>query len=134
MTFREQYENTLTVMVDTPSENQPAASYFAGVFYEQPEFFADQLPIVLCGGGVKIDEALSLSYALLDCRMLLYTLEGEGTILIEGQRHPLSAGTLLYLDRNKCAFSLHADMRLWRFIVFTFWGGAFSRLRVHGRL
>lgn len=125
MTFREQYENTLTVRADAPSETLPAAAYFAGVFHEQLEDCAGQIPTVLCGGSVKTDELLTLSYAPLDCRTLLYTLEGEGTLLIEGHRHPLHAGTLFYLDRSKCAFSLHSGTRLWRFITFSFEGGPF---------
>lgn len=125
MTFREQYEKALTVTVDTPSENTPAASYFAGVFYEQPEAFTNRIPSILCGGSIKTDEALSLSYTPLDCRMLLYTLEGEGTFFIEGERHLLSAGSLLYLDRSKCSFSLLSGTRLWRFITFSFGGGLF---------
>lgn len=125
MTFREQYENTFTVTADTPPENRPDASYFAGVFYDLPEFFNEQIPTVLCGGSVRINEALSLSYAPLDCRMLLYTLEGEGSLLIEGQRRPLNVGTLLYLDRSKCSFSMHVEMGFWHFIVFSFRGGHF---------
>lgn len=125
MTFREQYENTLTVKTDTSAENTPPAAYFAGVFYEQQDYCAGQIPTILCGGGVKIDKPLTLSYTPLVCRMLLYTAEGEGSLLIEGQRHPLEAGTLLYLDRSRCAFSLHAGLPLWRFITFSFVGGLF---------
>lgn len=129
MTFREQYENTLTVRADAASESIPA-SYFAGVFYEQREDCTDQIPTVLCGGSVKVNETLTLSYTPLNCRMLLYTQEGEGTLLMEGQRHPLKPGTLLYLDRRELSFSLQSALQPWHFITFSFWGGAFSRLRV----
>ncbi|MDE5937621.1 MAG: hypothetical protein K2H37_00880, partial [Lachnospiraceae bacterium] len=125
MTFREQYENALTVRAEAPSETLPAAAYFAGVFHEQPKDCDGQIPTVLCGGSVKIDELLNLSYAPLDCRMLLYTLEGDGTLLLEGKRHPLPAGTLLYLDRSNCSFSLHTGTLPWRFVTFSFGGGLF---------
>lgn len=124
MTFREQYENALTIQADTPSENIPAA-YFAGIFYKQQEDCSDRIPTVLCGGSVKVSETLTLSYAPMNCRMLLYTLEGEGTLLVEGQRHPLKAGTLLYLDRREFSFSLLTDLLPWRFIIFSFVGGLF---------
>ena len=97
MTFRDQYANALAVKTDMPVENVPAAAYFAGAFYEQLESCAGRIPTVLCGGGVKIDEALTLSHAPLNCRMLLYTQEGAGTLLIEGQRYPLETGTLLWI-------------------------------------
>ena len=89
MTFREQYENTLTVRTDAPSENIPAASYFAGVFYEQQKDCTEKIPAVLCGGSVKISEALTLSCTPLNCRMLLYTQEGGGELLLDGEHHPL---------------------------------------------
>lgn len=125
MTFREQYENTLTVKMDTPVEPIPPKAYFAGVFYEQQEDFAGQIPTIFSGGSVKIDEPLTLSYTPLKCRMLLYTQEGQGTLLIEGQRYPLETGTLLYLDRSICAFSLLSNKIPWRFITFSFGGGLF---------
>ncbi len=134
MTFREQYENTLTVRTDAPSENIPAASYFAGVFYEQQKDCTEKIPAVLCGGSVKISEALTLSCTPLNCRMLLYTQEGGGELLLDGEHHPLHPGTLLYLDRRELSFSLHADQQPWRFITFSFGGGAFSRLRESGFL
>lgn len=125
MTFREQYENTLTVRTDAPSENIPAASYFAGVFYEQQKDCTEKIPAVLCGGSVKISEALTLSCTPLNCRMLLYTQEGGGELLLDGEHHPLHPGTLLYLDRRELSFSLHADQQPWRFITFSFGGGLF---------
>ena len=125
MAFHEQYVNALTVRTVAPSENVPPAAYFAGVFYEQHEGCAGQIPTILCGGDIKIDEALTLSYTPLNCRMLLYAPEGGGSLLIEGQSHPLEAGTLLYLDRSKCAFSLLTGRPLWRFITFSFGGGLF---------
>lgn len=128
MTFREQYENALAIKTDIPAESLPAAAYFAGTFYEQLEGCAGRIPTVLCGGGVKIDEALTLSHAPLNCRMLLYTQEGAGTLLIEGQRYPLETGTLLYLDRSRCDFSLLSDPLPWHFITFSFGGGLFPVL------
>lgn len=125
MAFREQYENALTIRADAASENIPA-SYFAGVFYEQRDDCADRIPTILSGGSVKIGEALSLSYKPLSCRMLLYTQEGEGTLLLEGQRHPLKPGTLLYLNRSELSFSLQSTLQPWRFITFSLGGGLFS--------
>lgn len=124
MTFREQYENALTIQADTPSENIPA-SYFAGVFYNQQEDCSDQIPTVLCGGSVKVSDPLTLSYAPLDCRILLYTQEGGGMLLLDGQRHPLQDGTLLYLDRRELSFSLLPSLLPWHFITFSFAGGLF---------
>lgn len=125
MTFREQYENALTVKMDAPSENIPAASYFAGIFYEQQEDCADQIPTVLCGGSVMINEAIALSYTPLNCHMLLYTQEGGGSLLLEGQQYPLETGTLLYLDCRKHPFSLLSTLRPWHFITSSFQGGLF---------
>lgn len=124
MTFRDQYENALTVKADASLESIPV-SYFAGVFYEQQKDCADRIPSVLCGGSVKISETLTLSYAPLNCRMLLYTQEGEGTLVVDGQRHPLKTGTLLYLDRSRLSFSLLSTLRPWHFIIFSLGGGLF---------
>lgn len=125
MTFREQYENALTVKTDAPPENTPAAAYFAGIFYEQQTDCADRIPTVLCGGSIKVNEALTLSYTPLNCRMLLYTQEGAGTLLLKGQRYPLKNGTLLYLDCREISFSLLSDLSPWRFIIFSLGGGLF---------
>ena len=124
MTFREQYENTLTVTMNAPSENIPA-SYFAGVFYQQLETCAQQIPTIFSGGSVKVSEALTLSYTPLNCRMFLYTQEGAGALVLEGQRYTLEAGTLLYLDRRDLSFSLQPGLFPWCFITFSFGGGLF---------
>lgn len=125
MTFREQYESTLTVRADAASENIPA-SYFAGVFYEQQEDCVNRIPTVLSGGSVKIGETLTLSFMPLNCRLLLYTQEGEGTLLVDGQHHLLKPGTFLYLDRRELSFSLQSTLHPWRFITFSIAGRGFS--------
>lgn len=124
MTFREQYENALTVKADAASDSTPA-SYFGGVFYEQREDCTDQIPTVLCGGRVNAQEALTLSYAPLDCRMLIFTQEGAGTLLLDGKHYPLEPGSLLYLDCRTLSFSLLSDLPPWRYITFSFLGGLF---------
>lgn len=125
MTFREQYEAALTVRSDSSSGSIPAA-YFAGSFYEQQRDCVNRIPTIFCGGSIRIREALTLSYQPLDCHMLLYTPEGSGTLLIEGQRHMLDVGSLLYLDCGRGPFSLISAQHPWRYITFSLSGRALS--------
>lgn len=125
MAFKEQYENALTVKSAAP-ETIPGATYFAGTFYDLLESAADRLPTVLSGGSVEIGEAFSLVYKPLDCRLLLYTQEGSGTLLLPGRDCVLKEGSLLYLDCRELSFSLTASRYPWRIIVFSLRGGLFN--------
>lgn len=125
MTFRQSYQQALTLQADTLPESLPESTYFAGLFYELCEAAAGQLPTVLSGGSLEIASSLTLSFQPLDCRMLLYTKEGSGCLSIHGASHTLQTGSLLYLDCSQAPFSLKADQRPWRYIVFSLRGGLF---------
>lgn len=125
MTFRQAYQQALTLQTDALPESLPERSYFAGVFYELCEATAGQLPTVLSGGSLEIASKLTLSFQPLDCRMLLYTKEGSGSFSIHGASHTLQAGSLLYLDCSNVPFSLKAEQLPWRYIVFSLRGGLF---------
>lgn len=125
MTFRQSYQQALTLQTDALPESLPENSYFAGLFYELCETAAGQLPTVLSGGSLEIASLLTLSFQALDCRMLLYTKEGSGGLSIHGVNHTLQTGSLLYLDCSKAPFSLNAEQLPWRYIVFSLRGGLF---------
>lgn len=125
MTFRQSYQQALTLQADVLPESLPESSYFAGVFYELCDAAAGQLPTVLSGGSLEIASPLTLSFQPLDCRMLLYTKEGGGSLSIHGVDHTLQAGSLLYLDCSNASFSLKVEQLPWRYIVFSLRGGLF---------
>ncbi|MDE7198173.1 MAG: AraC family transcriptional regulator [Lachnospiraceae bacterium] len=126
MTFREQYEAALTVKAAACPETIPNTSYFAGTFYELLDSTAERLPTVLSGGSIEIGEAFSLLFKPLGCRLLLYTQEGSGTLLLPGRDCALTAGSLLYLDCRNLSFSLTAVGHPWRIVAFSLGGGLFS--------
>ena len=126
MTFKEQYKAALTVKTTASPETIPDAAYFAGTFYELLDATAGRLPTVLCGGSIEIDEALTLFFQPLDCRLLVYTQEGSGTLLLPGRECALTTGSLLYLDCRNLSFSLAAAQHPWRFVVFSLGGGLFN--------
>lgn len=125
MSFLLSYQKALTLQSDSLQESLPESTYFAGVFYEPCEATVGKLPVVLGGGSIEISSELTLSYQPLDCRMLLYTKEGGGTLQIHSGNYTLTAGSLLYLDCSKAPFSLRAALLPWRYIVFSLQGELF---------
>lgn len=126
MTFQEQYEAALTIKAAAPSEHIPDAAYFAGSFYHLPDSAAARIPTVLSGGAVEIGEALTLSFQPLDCRMLIYSQEGAGTLHLPSGKRALPTDSLLYLNCRELPFSLTASHNPWRVIVFLLVGEIFS--------
>lgn len=126
MTFKEQYEAALTVKASASPETIPDAAYFAGTFYDLLESTADTLPTVLCGGRIEIGETFSLFFQPLDCRLLLYTQEGSGTLLLPDRSCTLTPGSLLYLNRRELSFSLTAGRHPWRVAAFSLMGDLFD--------
>lgn len=125
MSFLHSYQKALVLQSDSLQESLPESTYFAGVFYEPCEATVGRLPAVLSGGGIEIASELTLSYQPLDCRMLLYTKEGGGSLHIHNGEHALTAGSLLYLDCGRAPFSLRAKHLPWRYLVFSFYGEIF---------
>lgn len=125
MSFLLSYQKALTLQADSLQESLPDSTYFAGVFYEPCEAAAGQLPAVLSGGGIEIPSELTLSFQPLDCRMLLYTKEGGGSLHIHAGDHALTAGSLLYLDCSRASFFLRAELLPWHYIVFLLQGDLF---------
>ncbi len=126
MTFREQYEAALTVKAASPDTAIPNAAYFAGVFYELLDSAAGRLPTILCGGNVEMDDAFTLSFQPLNCRMLIYTQEGAGIFRLSGRDYALQSGSLLYLDCRELSFALITEQRPWCVIVFSLEGELFD--------
>lgn len=125
MSFLLSYQNALTLQSSVLPESLPESTYFAGVLYEPHEAASRQLPAVLSGGGIEVTSELTLSYKPLDCRMLLYTKEGSGSLHIHNEDHVLQPGSLLYLDCSNVPFSLQTDLLPWRYIVFYLSGELF---------
>lgn len=125
MSFFLSYQNALTLQAAVSPEFLPENTYFAGVFYELCEAASKQLPTVLSGGSIEIASELTLSYKPLDCRMLLYTKEGSGSLHIHSGEYALQPGSLLYLNCGDAPFSLHTDLLPWRYIVFFLSGELF---------
>lgn len=125
MTFAEQYEKALTVRPASPQDTVPEPQYFAGEYYELLEAAAGHIPTVLCGGSMELFTPCTLEYTPLDCRMLLYTKEGAGTLRIHGTDHSLPASSLLYLNCQETSFRLKPVQFPWGITCFSFGGGAF---------
>lgn len=125
MSFLSSYQKALTLQSDTPPEFLPENTYFAGAFYELCKSTVGSLPTVLSGGSVEITSELTLTYQPLDCRMLLYTKDGGGSLHIHAKDHVLPAGSLLYLDFSSTPFSLQTRLLPWRYIVFSLYGDLF---------
>lgn len=125
MSFLLSYQNALTLQSTVLPEFLPETTYFAGVFYELCEAASNQLPTVLSGGNIDITSELTLSYKPLDCRMLLYTKEGSGSLHIHSGEYVLQPGSLLYLNCSNTPFSLRTDLLPWRYIVFSLSGELF---------
>lgn len=127
MTFKEQYQAALTIKSAAPPEATPGAAYFAGTFYDLLDEAADKLPTVFSGGSIEIVEALTLFFKPLNCRMLLYTQEGSGSLrLSSGKDYTLLPDTLLYLDCRELSFSLTAIQCPFHIIAFSLGGGLFN--------
>lgn len=125
MSFLLSYQNALTLQSTVLPEFLPENTYFAGIFYELCEAASKQLPTVLSGGSIEIASELTLSYKPLDCRMLLYTKEGSGSLHIHTGKYVLQPGSLLYLNCSNAPFSLHTDLLPWRYTVFFLSGEIF---------
>lgn len=125
MSFLLSYQKALTLKSTALSDFLPENTYFAGVFYEPCDLAAGQLPAVLSGGNIEISTELTLSYQPLDCRMLLYTRDGGGTLHVQTGDHRLQEGSLLYLDCSKAPFFLRAELLPWRYLVFSLQGDLF---------
>lgn len=124
MTFLELFAAALTVKAAPSSEHIPEASYYAGSSYSLSDAAA-QLPLVLSGGSITIEASFTLSFQPLDCRMLIYSQEGAGTLRLASGERELPTGSLLYLDRRELSFSLTASHSSWRIITFSLGGGLF---------
>ena len=93
MTFARQYEQALTVKAASNQDALPP-QYFAGRFYELLGSTACCLPTVLSGGSIELSVPCTLHFTPLDCRMLLYTQKGSGTLEVRGASHILQADSL----------------------------------------
>lgn len=125
MTFQELFAAALTVKAAPSSEHIPEVSYYAGSFYSLSNA-ATQLPTVLSGGSITIEASFTLSFQPLDCRMLVYSQEGAGTLRLASGERELPTDSLLYLDRRELSFSLTASHSSWRIIIFSLGGELFN--------
>ncbi len=126
MTFQEQYLQSLSVRPALPPAF-PAHS-FAGVFYELLPDTVDLFPTVLSGGTVELTSAHTLSFAPLNCYMLLYTRIGKGTLRIQSKTHALEPGKLLCMDCSASPYMIETSDIPWRFSVFLIQGSFFTHL------
>lgn len=126
MTFARQYEQALTIKTVSNQDALPLPQYFAGRFYELLDSTACHLPTVLSGGSIELSIPCALHFTPLDCRMLLYTQEGSGTLEIHGNSHTLQTDSLLYLNCLDSDFTLSPSQLSWNFICFSLGGGLFN--------
>lgn len=126
MTFQDQYRQSLTARSSLPPGIPMQA--FAGVFYEILEDTACFLPTVLSGGGVELSSAYKLCHEPMDCRMLLYTREGSGSLRVRSKTYALEPGTFLYMDCSVSSYIMEASDSLWRFTLYLVCGDLFTRL------
>ena len=118
MTFATQFEQALTIKSASNHDILPSPQYFAGDFYELPPSLDSTVPVILSGGTIRISTPCALHFAPLDCRMLLHTIEGDGTLEIHGGSQALPTGSLLYLNCQDTSFTLSPSRLSWRYACF----------------
>ncbi|MCM1039303.1 MAG: AraC family transcriptional regulator [Roseburia sp.] len=100
---------------------------FLGSPYIILEETASDFLTILAGGTVEAREKYAFSLGPLDCRMLLYTKRGRGTLHIPGKTYHLDEGTLLYLDcTSPPFFKFEVSELFWQYTVFFIRGKAIS--------
>lgn len=102
-------------------------SFFIGTPYLILEETENKLLTILSGGTVEVPEEFVLPMQPLDCRMLLYTKKGCGTLRLPKKTYQLEAGSLLYLD---CSISPEWEIEMsepgWQYTVFFIKGDQLS--------
>lgn len=96
-----------------------APSFFIGTPYMILEETEDKLLTILSGGTVEVQEEFNLSMQPFECRMLLYTKKGCGTLRLPKKTYQLESESLLYLD---CSISPGWEIEMsdsgWQYTVF----------------
>ena len=94
-------------------------SFFIGTPYSILEETEDKLLTILSGGTVEVQEEFVLPMQPLDCRMLLYTKKGCGTLHLPKKTYSLEPGSLLYLNCNAPAsWEIEMSDTNWQYTVF----------------
>lgn len=104
-----------------------APSFFIGTPYMILEETEDKLLTILSGGTVEVQEEFNLSMQPFECRMLLYTKKGCGTLRLPKKTYQLESESLLYLD---CSISPEWEIEMsepgWQYTVFFIKGDQLS--------
>lgn len=125
MDFTEAFLNAVKDKSRLPKDIYP--SFFMGIPYTIPEETGGELLTILSGGTVEVQEEFILSMQPLDCRMLLYTKKGRGTLRLPKKTYPLEPGALLYLNCNTpTGWEIEMSDPGWQYTVFFIKGGQLS--------
>lgn len=118
----------LDALRDTPVlPHNISPSVFLGDLYSLSEETVDELLTILSGGMIETGEQYFFSLHPLDCRMLLYTRKGSGTLRLPKKTYRLEAGTCLYMNCNTPSFwEVSSDSSSWQYIVFFIQGRQLS--------
>lgn len=107
------------------SENSEA---FLGRPFFQNEDDASPLLYLLSGGNFHALFPWVFDVKTLDCFLVLYTQEGCGKLLINGQVHSLDAGAMLLLDCRQ-RFRIDIAIEPWDYQAFFYRGSALDYFR-----
>jgi AraC-like DNA-binding protein len=94
-------------------------SVFLGTPYALLEETDGKLLTILSGGTIEVKDVYAFSLKPLDCRMILYTRQGSGTLRLPRKTYQLTQGTLLYLNCSTPDFwELSISSDIWQYTVF----------------
>lgn len=100
---------------------------FLGSPYTILEETASDFLTILSGGTIEAREKYTFFLRPFNCRMLLYTKHGGGTLHIPGRTYRLEEGTLLYLDlASPPSLKFEISESIWQYTVFFIQGKALS--------
>lgn len=116
MDFISQFTEALTDTPVLPKGVMP--SVFVGTPYSLLEETRKGLLTILSGGTIEAREKYAYTLGPLDCRMLLYTRRGGGTLQTARRTYRLEKGTLLYLDCSAADWALSLAGDFWQYSVF----------------
>lgn len=103
------------------------ATFFFGKSYSLSEETSKKFLTILSGGSIETRDAFSFSLLPLNCRMLLYTRKGQGTLRIHKKTHHLKQNTILYLNCNTTSlWEIGTTDENWSYTVFFLQGDVLS--------
>lgn len=111
----------LEALADRPSLPEGVSPVlFAGRPYSRLKETQEDLLTILSGGTIETETGAPYSFSFhpFECRMLLYTRHGGGTLRLGNRMYSLKEGTLLYQNCAGAPFQIAVSAPVWRYSVF----------------